>query len=72
MISAAINDNIDLDGVFFLLRREPDVLQKLLFAAGSDSTNDNDNDNNSGNDHDKDDDDDDGSLELVERKRKSG
>jgi len=76
LISAAIDDDIDLDGVFFLLRREPDVLQKLLFPASSDNNNDNNNDNdnknNSGNDHDKDDDDD-GSPELVEiRKRKRG
>ena len=72
LISAAIDDDIHLDGVFFLLRREPDVLQKLLFPAGSDNANDNDNDNNSGNDHDKADDDD-SSPELVEtRKRKRG
>ena len=30
LVLAAINDEIDLDCVFFLLRREPDVLAKLL------------------------------------------
>jgi len=29
---AAINDNIDLDGIYFILRREPDALEKLLSA----------------------------------------
>ena len=32
-LSAAIDDNIHLDCVYFLLRREPDVLQKLLSST---------------------------------------
>ena len=32
LLSAAVRNKIDLEGVYFLLRREPDVLAKLLFA----------------------------------------
>ena len=32
-VAAAIDENVDLDGVFFLLRRQPDILQKLLSAS---------------------------------------
>ncbi|MGK3747418.1 MAG: hypothetical protein ACI90V_014282 [Bacillariaceae sp.] len=43
LVMAAIDQNIDLDGVYFLLRREPDVIQKLLSstqAAGAAGTMD--------------------------------
>ena len=36
-MSAAIDGDIDLDGVYFLLHSEPDVSQKLLFAVASDN-----------------------------------
>jgi hypothetical protein len=57
LITACIDENIHLDCVYFLLRKEPDVLQKLLSsslpspqAAGAatssvSGTNDNSNDN---------------------------
>ena len=35
LISAAIDENISLDGVYFMLRREPDVLEKLLSSSSS-------------------------------------
>jgi hypothetical protein len=36
LLSAAIDDKIHLDCVYFLLRREPDALQELLpFLAGT-------------------------------------
>jgi hypothetical protein len=38
LLSAAIDEKVHLDGVYFLLRREPDVLQNLLpFLAGTSS-----------------------------------
>ena len=40
IFEAATKIQISLDGVYFLLRREPDVLQKLLLR-GNDSNNDN-------------------------------
>ena len=40
IFEAASSNQISLDGVFFFLRREPDVLQKLLLH-GNDSNNDN-------------------------------
>ena len=33
LLSAATNELTSLDGVYFLLRRDPDVLQKLLSEA---------------------------------------
>jgi hypothetical protein len=33
LVMAAIDERIDLDGVYFLLRREPDVIQKLLSST---------------------------------------
>ena len=30
---AAIDENVHLDGVYFLIRREPDILQKLLSSS---------------------------------------
>lgn len=41
IVEAATSDQISLDGVFFFLRREPDVLQKLLLC-GNHTTNNND------------------------------
>jgi hypothetical protein len=45
LLLAAIDDNIHLDCVYFLLRREPDVLQELLSsrtaAAAAESSNSN-------------------------------
>ena len=41
IVEAATSDQISLDGVFFFLRREPDVLQKLLLLCGN-HTNNND------------------------------
>ena len=38
LLSAAVDDNTTLDGVYFLLRREPDVLQKLLLPSASSSS----------------------------------
>ena len=40
IFEAATSDWISLDGVFFFLRREPDVLQKLMLR-GNDTKNDN-------------------------------
>jgi len=34
LVLAAIDDNVDLDCVYYVLRREPDVLAKLLSASG--------------------------------------
>ena len=42
IVEAATSDQISLDGVFFFLRREPDVLQKLLLLCGNHTTNNND------------------------------
>jgi hypothetical protein len=60
LITAAIDEYVHLDCVYFLLRREPDVLQKLLSstqAAGSNNNNNNDendsdDDGNDGNSND--------------------
>lgn len=49
LILAAIDRKIDLDCVYFLLRREPDVLQKLLSSAGSPCNDCNGNGNGDGN-----------------------
>jgi hypothetical protein len=54
LITAVIDDNVHLDCVYFLLRREPDVLQKLLslttpVAATMDSYNNNNDEGNDGN-----------------------
>jgi hypothetical protein len=46
LLTAATDENIHLDCVYFLLRREPDVLQKLL-AMKDDDDDDNNNNNNS-------------------------
>ena len=59
LLSAAIDENSHLDGVYFLLRREPDVLVKLLSqsqsqtsatstAAASKNNSNNNNDKNYG------------------------
>ena len=41
LIEAATSEQISLDGVFFFLRREPDVLQKLVLHSINDTvTND--------------------------------
>ena len=54
LLSAAIDENVHIDCVYFLLRREPDVLMKLLSnssplaiaaVSNSNSNNNNDNDN---------------------------
>ena len=37
LISAAIDENISLDGVYFILQREPDVLQKLISSSSGPS-----------------------------------
>jgi hypothetical protein len=37
-LSAAINEGIHLDCVYFLLRRDPDMLQKLLSASPATNT----------------------------------
>ena len=60
LLLAAIDEKVHLDCVYFLLRREPDLLLKLLTqllpsssssasASGSGSPNDNADDNNSRN-----------------------
>ena len=33
LVMSTIDERIDLDGVHFLLRREPDVIQKLLSST---------------------------------------
>ena len=70
LISVAIDENIDLDGVYFVLRREPNVLQKLLSARSKeDSENDKDN-NDKTNDRRKDKDGNDNSMaSTIKRKR---
>merc|ERR1711907_240048 len=40
LLSAAVDESIILDGVNFLLRREPDVLQKLLSGTAVNNNND--------------------------------
>jgi hypothetical protein len=53
LITAAIDEYVHLDCVYFLLRREPDVLQKLLSstqAAGSNNNNNNNDENDSDDD----------------------
>jgi hypothetical protein len=56
LITAAIDENIHLDCVYFLLRREPDVLMKLLSSTppplppAMDNNNNSNNDDNGGND----------------------
>jgi hypothetical protein len=66
LITAAIDKNIHLDCVYFLLRREPDILQKLLLSQQTEGVvtttvkldpNNNNNNNNSG-------------YDLEQRKRK--
>jgi hypothetical protein len=49
LLSAAIDDGIHLDCVYFLLRREPDVLQKLISAKAesAEAMAEGDEDNNS-------------------------
>ena len=58
LLTAAIDDEIHLDCVFFLLRRRPDVLLDLLL--GSIATTTNSNDGHNGIDGSSIDDDDDG------------
>ncbi|OEU23302.1 hypothetical protein FRACYDRAFT_267497 [Fragilariopsis cylindrus CCMP1102] len=61
LVTAAIDENIHLDCVYFLIRREPDVLQKLLSSkqtvvaattvkldSSSSSSSNSNNSNNSG------------------------
>jgi len=38
LVMAAIDENIHLDGVYFLIRRQPDILQKLLSSSSSSSS----------------------------------
>jgi hypothetical protein len=45
LLSAAIDDNIHLDGLYFFIRREPDLLLKLLSIESTDNNNNNDDDN---------------------------
>jgi hypothetical protein len=47
LITAAIDENIHLDCVYFLLQRQPDVLVKLLLSqsVAASSINDNNNKN---------------------------
>jgi hypothetical protein len=50
LITAAIDENVHLDRVYLLLRRQPDVLVKLLSQTssmiGAPASNNNDNNNN--------------------------
>jgi hypothetical protein len=57
LLSAAIDGSIHLDCVYFLVRREPDVLQQLLSqslavvtSAGSNNNNNNNSNSNNKND----------------------
>jgi hypothetical protein len=54
LLSAAIDENVHLDCVYFLLRRQPDVLVKLLsstpVAAAAATESNNNNDGNEGGD----------------------
>jgi hypothetical protein len=81
LIMAAIDENIHLDCVYFLVRRQPDILQKLLSQSSPSpspspstsvvSSSNNDNKNNRDDDDDDDDNDDDNdSLPKKGRKRK--
>ena len=45
LLLAAIDDNIHLDGLYFFIRREPDLLLKLLSMESTDNKNKNDDDN---------------------------
>jgi hypothetical protein len=35
LLSAVIDENVHLDGIYFMLRRQPDILQKLLSSSSS-------------------------------------
>jgi len=62
LISATVDDCIDLDGGYFLLRREPDVLQKILSVSTVEVRNSKKNKRNDGSDN---------SVAMIEaRKRK--
>jgi len=82
LMLAATNERIHLDGVYFVLRRQPDVLTRLIrqrltnnnnsYRTGGQDNDDNDDDND---DHDDDDfvnghDDADGNNDRKTRKRK--
>ena len=41
LLSAAIDDKIHLDGLYFFLRREPDLLLKLLSVESTDNSSNN-------------------------------
>jgi hypothetical protein len=41
LLSAAIDDKIHLDGLYFFLRREPDLLLKLLSMESTDNSSNN-------------------------------
>ena len=75
LLLAAVDENVHLDCVYFLLRRQPDVLVELLSLSSSSSptistladataagTNDNDNDNSNNNVNS-------GDLKIRKRKR---
>jgi hypothetical protein len=62
LLSAVIDENVHLDCVYFLLRREPDILIKILsnssplmISAVCNRNNNNDNDSNNNNSNDKND-----------------
>jgi hypothetical protein len=55
LITAAIDENIHIDGVYFLIRRQPDILQKLLSSSSSSSSMTGGNENNNDNNDDKND-----------------
>jgi hypothetical protein len=63
ILTAAIDEVIHLDCVYFLFRRHPDVLVKLLSGSIDDSSNNNSNSNSSNNSCNDDDDDDDGASD---------
>jgi len=43
LLSTASDENLSLDGVYFLLRREPDILQKMLSSSTTSTTKKNTN-----------------------------
>jgi hypothetical protein len=56
LLLAAIDEGVHLDCVYFLLRREPDILQKLLSstlpsAVAAESNNSNNNNTNDDDDN---------------------
>jgi hypothetical protein len=70
LIMAAIDENIHLDCVYFLERRQPDILQKLLSQSSPSTPVDSSSNIDNSNNRDDDDNDDGDSPSKKGRKRK--